>query len=157
MATNSKGSSPPRGLQDASKPNITPGTRLTITSEREVWAGPLLGAANGILTGMTGSFVVPGVMFLQAIGLSRDMLVQAMGKLFTASTIALALALKGNGFLTAQLGLISAAAVVPAVIGMVAGQQIRSRLSEDRFRQIFFVAIMVLGAYIIVNAARSAH
>ena len=49
---------------------------------------------------MTGSFVVPGVMFLQAIGLSRDMLIQAMGMLFTVSTVALAIALKSNDLFT---------------------------------------------------------
>ena len=129
------------------------GVRLTIPPRREAWAGPLFGTANGILTGMTGSFVVPGVMFLQAIGLSRDMLVQAMGMLFTASTVALALALRGNGLLTAQLGLVSAAAVIPAAVGMVAGQRIRRELSEDRFRRIFFIAILALGAYIIAKAA----
>ena len=129
------------------------GVRLAISAQREVWAGPLFGTANGILTGMTGSFVVPGVMFLQAIGLSRDMLVQAMGMLFTASTVALALALQGNSILTTQLGLVSAAAVIPAAVGMVIGQRIRRRLSEKRFRQIFFIAILVLGAYIIAIAA----
>jgi hypothetical protein len=30
---------------------------------------------NGLLAGMTGPFAVPGVMFLQAIGLPRDMLI----------------------------------------------------------------------------------
>jgi hypothetical protein len=59
--------------------------QFTIATRHELWAGPLVGTVNGILTGMTGSFVVPGVMFLQAIGLSRDALVQAMGMLFTAS------------------------------------------------------------------------
>ena len=129
------------------------GVRLAISAQREVWAGPLFGTANGILTGMTGSFVVPGVMFLQAIGLSRDMLVQAMGILFTASTVALALALQGNSILTTQLSLVSAAAVIPAAAGMVIGLRIRRRLSEKRFRQIFFIAILVLGAYIIAKAA----
>ena len=129
------------------------GVRLAISAQREVWAGPLFGTANGILTGMTGSFVVPGVMFLQAIGLSRDMLVQAMGMLFTASTVALALALQGNSILTTQLSLVSAAAVIPAAAGMVIGLRIRRRLSEKRFRQIFFIAILVLGAYIIAKAA----
>ncbi len=129
------------------------GVRLAISAQREVWVGPLFGTANGILTGMTGSFVVPGVMFLQAIGLSRDMLVQAMGILFTASTVALALALQGNSILTTQLSLVSAAAVIPAAAGMVIGLRIRRRLSEKRFRQIFFIAILVLGAYIIAKAA----
>jgi len=129
------------------------GVRLPIPAQREVWAGPLFGAVNGILTGMTGSFVLPGVMFLQGIGLSRDMFVQAMGMLFTASTVALALALQGNTLLTTQLSIVSAAAVIPAAVGMATGQRIRRRLSEDRFRQVFFIAIFVLGAYIMARAA----
>ena len=128
------------------------GVRLAITAQREAWVGPLFGTVNGILTGMTGSFVVPGVIFLQGIGLSRDMLVQAMGMLFTASTLALASALQNNGLLTTQLSLVSGAAVIPAAIGMAAGQRIRRRLSEARFRQIFFIAILVLGLYIIAKA-----
>ena len=129
------------------------GVRIVIPAHREVWAGPLFGTANGILTGMTGSFVVPGVMFLQAIGLSREMLVQAMGLLFVVSTVALAAALQGNSLLTTQLSIVSAVAVLPAMVGMVAGQRIRIRLSEDRFRQLFFVAIFVLGAYVIAKSA----
>ena len=128
------------------------GFRLVISARREVWAGPLIGTANGILTGMTGSFVVPGVLFLQAIGLSRDMLIQAMGMLFMVSTVALAAALQGNGLLTNQLGILSTAALVPAIIGMLFGQRIRQRLSEDLFRRVFFISLLILGAYIIAKA-----
>jgi uncharacterized membrane protein YfcA len=128
------------------------GIRIVIPARREFWIGPAFGAANGILTGMTGSFVVPGVMFLQAIGLPRDMLIQAMGMLFTVSTIALALALQSNNFFAGGIGLISAWALFPACIGMVVGTAVRKRLHEARFRQLFFGAILVLGACIVVNA-----
>jgi uncharacterized membrane protein YfcA len=129
------------------------GVRLAIPARREAWAGPLFGTVNGILTGMTGSFVVPGVMYLQSIGLPRDRLVQAMGMLFMASTVALAAALRGSDLLGAQLGLISAGAVIPAVAGMLAGQRLRRRLSEEKFRRTFFVAVLALGAAIIARAA----
>jgi uncharacterized membrane protein YfcA len=112
----------------------------------------LLGAVNGILTGMTGSFVVPGVLFLQAIGLSRDQLIQAMGMLFTASTVALAVALQGNHLLTLELGTLSAAALLPAILGMVLGQRVRQSLPEQVFRRVFFIALLILGAYIIASA-----
>jgi len=128
------------------------GLRLEFTSRQEVWAGPLAGLANGILTGMTGTFVMPGVLFLQAIGLSRDMLVQAMGMLFTVSTLALGLALRGNGMLTGELAAVSAAALVPAIIGMVAGQRIRRALPEALFRRIFFMSLLALGGYIATSA-----
>ena len=128
------------------------GLRITITMRQEVWIGPLVGSANGILTGMTGSFVVPGVLFLQAIGLSRDMLIQAMGMLFTASTLALAVALQANDLLTIELGVLSAAALLPAIVGLVFGQRIRQGLSEQLFRRVFFISLLVLGAYIIASA-----
>ena len=130
------------------------GVRLAIPARHEAWAGPLIGTTNGVLTGMTGTSVVPGVMFLQAIGLPRDVLIQAMGMLFTVSTVALTVALQQSNFLNLDQAILSAGAVVPAVIGMVGGQALRKRLSEQRFRTVFFVALLLLGAYIIANALR---
>jgi hypothetical protein len=128
------------------------GLRLAVTARQEAWAGPLAGAANGILTGMTGSFVVPGVLYLQALGLTRDMLIQAMGLLFTASTIALAVALGGNDLLSLELGTWSAAALLPAILGMWIGQRVRRGFSEQLFRRVFFTALLILGGYIIAGA-----
>lgn len=129
------------------------GVRIALAPGQETWAGPLVGAVNGVVTGMTGSFVVPGVLYLQAIGLARDTLVQAMGIFFTLSTVALALALRGNGVLDLSYGAWSAAALAPAALGMFAGRRIRGRLSEERFRQVLFIALSVLGGYIIARSA----
>ena len=122
---------------------------LSLPPGIEPWASPLTGAVNGVLTGLTGTFVVPSVLYMQSLGLPRDMLIQAMGVLFTLSTAALALALSGRGLLDADLGLQSAAAVVPALAGMVIGQRIRRSISEATFRKVFFVSLMVLGLFII--------
>ncbi|MFY0612979.1 MAG: sulfite exporter TauE/SafE family protein [Hyphomicrobiaceae bacterium] len=130
------------------------GYRASIAPESEKWSGPLFGITNGVLTGMTGSFVVPGVMYLQAIGLPRDILVQAMGILFTLSTVMLGVVLGGNNLLTPELGWISLLAVAPAIVGMVVGQQLRKLLSEQMFRKVFFLSLLVLGLYIIASAAR---
>jgi uncharacterized protein len=130
------------------------GARLTVPLRHEGWAGSLIGSANGVLTGMTGSSVVPGVMFLQAIGLPRDVLIQAMGILFAASTLALGAALQQANFLTVEHGILSSAAVLPAIAGMLGGRWIRKGLTEQRFRTVFFVALLVLGAYLIANAIR---
>ena len=128
------------------------GLRLSITPAREGVAGPAFGMVNGVLTGMTGSFVVPGVLYLQAIGLSRDQLVQAMGILFSLSTLALAAALGSGGLWTTELGTASALSVAPAILGMILGARIRTRLSETLFRRVFFVAILALGFYIAARA-----
>ncbi|MEO3431993.1 sulfite exporter TauE/SafE family protein [Inquilinus sp. CAU 1745] len=128
------------------------GVKIVVPPGREVWAGPALGTINGLLTGMTGSFVVPGVLYLQAIGLGRDMLIQAMGMLFAASALALAVALGGNGLLTAELGLASILAILPAVAGMIAGQHLRKRMPDALFRRVFFLSLLALGGYIVLRS-----
>ena len=128
------------------------GVRLRIPARSEGWMGLVFGAANGILTGMTGSFAVPGVMYLQGIGLSRDILVQSMGMLFTASTVALAFALGTNALLSTELVIASLLAIVPSLIGMWAGQNLRRRLSETQFRRALSIGIVLLGTYILISA-----
>jgi hypothetical protein len=122
----------------------------------EAWrsrAGIVFGTANGILTSWTGSSAVPGVFYLQSVGFSRDELVQAMGILFTASTVGLALSLGAHGLLTMELGVLSGFAIVPAMIGIGLGQRLRWRLSDDAFRTIFYIALLLLGLGILVREA----
>ncbi|PIE57553.1 MAG: hypothetical protein CSA33_07845 [Desulfobulbus propionicus] len=121
------------------------GCPCNVQSDHEQTIGLILGIVNGILTGMTGSFVVPGVMFLQAIGLPRNMLVQAMGMLFSVSTLGLAIALQKSRLLTMELGVLSILAVVPAGAGMLLGQRIRDSLPKERFTKGFFFALLILG------------
>jgi uncharacterized membrane protein YfcA len=81
-------------------------------------------------------------------------LIQAMGMLFALSTLALAIALQRNALLTAEHGVLSIAALLPAILGMVFGRWIRRGISEQLFRKLFFVSLLVLGAYIIFSALR---
>lgn len=111
------------------------------------------GALTGLLAGMTGSSVFPGVPWLQSIGLPREALIQAMGLLFCITTASLALALGERNVLTADLLLMSCIALVPTLVGMWLGQQLRRRLSEARFRQLFLFGIIVLGAWLVIKAA----
>lgn len=128
------------------------GMHFKTSPRHEVWLGPLLGSMNGVFMGMTGSAVVPGVMYLQSLGLSRDVLVQAMGILFMVTTLALGIALQQNAFLTVQNGMVSLASLLPAVIGMLFGQRIRQVLSEVWFRRVFFVSLLLLSVYIVLMA-----
>lgn len=118
----------------------------------EAWLSPLFGSVNGLLTGLTGSSIVPGVLYLQSLGMSRDLLIQTMGLLFLVSTATLGLALNKNELLTGELLLLSAIAFVPAFIGMQVGIRIRYRISEALFRKLFFFFMLALGCYIIGRA-----
>jgi uncharacterized membrane protein YfcA len=118
----------------------------------EAMLSPVVGAVSGMLNGMTGSFVVPGVLYLQSLRFPRDGFIQSMGVLFTTSTIALAFALHDRQLLSGELAVLSAGAVVPALAGMVIGQVVRQRLSERMFRNIFFAVLLALGVYIVLRA-----
>jgi len=122
------------------------GLKLAIAPRHEAWAGPLTGAATGLVTGATGVFVIPAVPYLQAIGLERDELVQALGLSFTVSTVALAVGLLRVDALAAHTAWISLLALVPALIGMQAGQWLRQRIAAATFRRVFFAGLLLLGA-----------
>ena len=124
-------------------------TQIPPPGRHEPWLSPLVGAASGATTGLTGTFVVPGVLYLQALGLPRDRLVQAMGIAFTVATLALAAALGGHGLLPPDLGALSLVAVAPALIGMWIGQKVRRRLPEKQFRRVFFGGLLLLGLYLV--------
>ena len=64
--------------------------RWTVRGGAERWLSPVIGAVTGLITAATGVFVIPAVPYLQAIGLDKEELVQALGLSFTVSTLALA-------------------------------------------------------------------
>src|SRR3954465_14528870 len=73
--------------------------RFAVPPRAEWWLGPVIGAVTGLVTAATGVFVIPAVPYLQALGLGREELVQALGLSFTVSTLALAASLAGAGAL----------------------------------------------------------
>lgn len=124
---------------------------LHVARSREAWLGPLCGALTGLITAGTGVFVIPAVPYLGALGLSRDELVQALGLSFTVSTLALAASLLWHGQLGgAEVGA-SLLAVLPALVGMLAGQWLRGRISAVLFRRVFFIGMALLGGHLLVH------
>ena len=126
--------------------------KISAPAKSEHILSPLVGGISGILTGLTGTFVIPGVLYLQSIGLDRNMLIQTMGVLFSISTLALAITLGHNNLFSLNIGAYSLGGVVPAIIGMIIGQKIRSKLSEKIFTRIFFTSLLLLGFYITFRA-----
>lgn len=130
------------GLKMAPIP--TPGRHAT-------WLSPLTGVISGILNGLTGSFVIPGVIYLQSLDLPRDALIQGMGLLFTVSIVALGFAFSGNGLLDSEYVGLSAVAVVPALLGMQVGLGLRHPLNATQFKRTFFGSLLVFEIYFVIN------
>jgi uncharacterized membrane protein YfcA len=126
--------------------------QFSVPARAEVWLSPLIGAATGVVTAATGVFVIPAVPYLQALGLDKDDLVQALGLSFTASTFALAVILAADGTLKFSLAGVSLLALAPALVGMIAGQRLRALTRPDVFRYCFFAALLVLGGHLVLRA-----
>jgi uncharacterized membrane protein YfcA len=124
---------------------------LALDLRHERWLGPLVGAVTGTITALTGVFVLPAVVYLQSLSLSRDGLIQAMGLSFTTSTLALALALAGRDSYSTPLFGASLAMLLPALAGMAFGQWIRVRMPLPVFRRCFLAGLALLGVYMVAR------
>ncbi|TCM65080.1 hypothetical protein EC844_11643 [Acinetobacter calcoaceticus] len=126
--------------------------KLPDLSPYQAWLSPLVGYLGGALGVSTGVVLIPIVPYIQSLQLKRDDLVQSLGLAFTVATVCLAVFIYRNpvdqqaiDFSMAWLGLI------PALIGMWFGTKIRYRISEARFRRLFFIGLVALGGYMLIR------
>ena len=69
-----------------------------VAPRHEKWVGGIVGLITGMISAATGVQVIPSVPFLQAIGMEKEELIQALGVFFTVATLALGYA---DGFFRA--------------------------------------------------------
>ena len=129
--------------------------RPRVRPANEVWLGPMVGFATGLMTAATGVFVIPAVPYLQALGMEKEALVRALGLSFLVSTIALALALSRGGALQPSALGASMLALLPALLGMHLGQRLRLRVQPETFKTLFFYGLLALGAYLTIRHSTS--
>ena len=125
---------------------------FTVSSRNEKWVGGIVGVVTGMISAASGVQVIPSVPYLQAIGMEKEELIQALGVFFTVATLALGFNLTSEGLLTSATALPGAVAMVSSFIGMFVGQAVRTRLRPDIFRIWFQIGMIVLGVYLAGNA-----
>lgn len=128
------------------------GIRIAVPRKMEKFLGLIVGLTTGLITSATGVFVVPAVPYLQALGLDKDDLVQAMGISFTVSTIALGIGLILQGGYSVGAATSSMLMLAPAVSGMAVGQWMRKLFSPTLFKTTFFIALGLLGLYMVTKS-----
>ena len=125
------------------------GWRLSLSRRSAIWAGLPIGVLTGLLTGLIGAFEAPGAWYVQVTGLSRNRLAQAVAMLGIASVAGLAVSLRDHRLLTNELAMVSAIAVVPAVIGAGLGRRLRKKIPVARFRRLYFFGLLAVGLYML--------
>ncbi len=125
---------------------------FSVAPRHEKWVGGIVGLVTGLISAATGVQVVPSVPYMQAIGLQKDELVQALGVFFTVATITLAFNLTSSGLLSTATALPGAVAMACAFLGMFIGQSVRSKMPAETFRRVFLIAMILLGLYLVGSA-----
>ncbi|MGF1446360.1 MAG: sulfite exporter TauE/SafE family protein [Pikeienuella sp.] len=123
--------------------------RLPPPGARERWMAPVAGGSGGVLFGMVGIFIIPGILYLETLRLPRDVFVQALGLTFITISGALAVAMGSHGLVSETQALASAGAVIPTVAGLLLGRRLRRHVSETGFRKLFFVGLIGAGGFMI--------
>ena len=119
-----------------------------VARRNEKWVGGIVGLTTGLISAATGVQVIPSMPFLQAIGMEKDELVQALGVFFTVATLSLTINLTTSGLLTAATALPGLIGLACSFAGMFIGQALRTRMPADAFRRYFLIAMIFLGLYI---------
>jgi hypothetical protein len=125
---------------------------FSVAPAQEKWVGGIVGLLTGVIAAATGVQVIPSMPFMQAIGMEKDELVQALGVFFTTATVALAFNLTSAGLLNASTAMPGMVAMVAAFTGMFIGQAVRTRLEPEAFRRWFLIAMLLLGIYLAGSA-----
>ena len=123
--------------------------------DRETVWSVVCSALGGLMFGMTGNFIVPGILFLQALGMHRDMLVQVLGVTFVTISTTLAVSLTSRSLMSGDLTIVSAISVIPAFFGLWLGRRYRSSISETQFSRLFFIGLLVIGFSLTAGAIRN--
>jgi uncharacterized membrane protein YfcA len=131
--------------------------RFSVARPNEKWVGGIVGLITGAISAATGVQVVPSMPFMQAIGMEKDELIQALGVYFTVATLGLAFNLTSAGLFSAATALPGAIAMAASFAGMFIGQAVRTRMEPDSFRRWFLIAMIFLGIYLVGAAIYNIH
>jgi hypothetical protein len=110
------------------------------------------GFANGILTGLTGSQVMPLLPYVLALGLPGTMPVQVINLGVAIASLVLGIGLCVAGVMTPILTAGTLGAVPLALLGVAIGDRLRRRLPERQLRSAMLLVLIGMGIAIMTRA-----
>ncbi|PRY19857.1 hypothetical protein CLV78_11721 [Aliiruegeria haliotis] len=128
------------------------GVDISISEGRRLPVEVALAACAGVVGGVSGVWGPPLVLLLTAMGTPKAEQVRTQGVAFGLGAALLTMTHLQTGVLNASTVPLSAAMVVPALIGMRIGQKVHDRLDQRKFRNATLVVLVVAGANLLRRA-----
>ncbi|HSC94558.1 MAG TPA: sulfite exporter TauE/SafE family protein [Burkholderiales bacterium] len=125
---------------------------LSVAPRAEPWAGPAVGAASGLVGGLSMLFGTIYAMYLSGLKLGKEAFVAAVALSNTWATIVLAAAMANFDLLGGADFAGSLLALVPAFAGVLFGTWLRRYIDEERFRKTLAVVLFLIALNLIRKA-----
>ena len=107
------------------------------------------GTLSGTLGGLAGTWGPPTVLYLLALNTPRDRQMAVQGVIYGLGSVMLFLGHLKSGVLNAQTWPLSAALVIPAMLGMWVGFKLGDRFDQEKFRRVTLLVLVIAGANLI--------
>lgn len=107
------------------------------------------GMASGILGGLAGTWGPPTVLYLLALETPREKQMAVQGVIYGLGSVMLLAGHLRSDILNGQTWVLSAALVLPALIGMWLGFKLGDRFDQDKFRRVTLLVLVVAGLNLI--------
>ncbi|OIQ73355.1 sulfite exporter TauE/SafE [mine drainage metagenome] len=128
------------------------GLQIRYHADNRPMAEVLTGAVGGFYGGLSGVWGPPTIALLISTGTEKTESVRVQGVVYLIGAVMLLFAHLQSGVLNTQTLPLSAALVVPTLIGMATGFRLHDRLEAMRFRHGTLVILTLIGANLIRQA-----
>lgn len=107
------------------------------------------GAVSGVIGGISGIWGPLTVAYLTALDTPKKEQIMVSGVIFGLGAVTLFLAHLRSGVLNRETLPLSAALLVPSLLGLFLGQIVQDRLDQKKFRRATLVVLLIAGANLI--------
>ena len=125
---------------------------FSVGPRAEPWAGPVVGAASGLVGGLSMLFATIYAMYIAGLKLGKEAFVAAVALSNTWAAIVLAAAMANFDLLGGADLAGSLLALVPAFAGVLLGTWLRRHIDEERFRKTLAVVLFLIALNLIRKA-----
>jgi len=125
---------------------------FSVAPRAEPWAGPAVGAASGLVGGMSMLFATIYAMYISGLKLGKEAFVAAVALANTWATIVLAAAMANFDLFGGADLAGSLLALVPSFAGVLFGTWLRRHIDEERFRKALAVVLFLIAMNLIRKA-----
>jgi uncharacterized membrane protein YfcA len=125
---------------------------LPVSPRAEPWAAPAVGAASGLVGGLSMLFGPVYAMYLAGLRLGKERFVAVIALANVWATIVLAASMARFNLFGGTDFVASLLALIPSFAGLTVGQWLRGYINEDLFRKTLAAVLFVIGLNLIRKA-----